>query len=108
MNVKASKNIASARTEISWTLPVESEDSNVTGYRIFFDSGDNISISSWFVTSVGFTKDIVKVGEEISIRSESEDEGILPSEVVNVVVSETGNLTFQCMHKELWSVKSST
>lgn len=92
MNVKASHDRASARIEVSWTLPAASEVGNVTGYRIFFDSGENLSISSWFVTSVGFAIDSVEIaiGDEISIRSESENEETLPSELVNATVSETG------------------
>ena len=51
--------------------------------------------------------DIIEVGDEISVRSESENEEVLPSELINVTVSETGKEMFECTHKDC-CVDSST
>lgn len=92
MNVQATQANVSAPVEISWSPPASSSTlyQNITGYRIFFDNGENILLPS-IVTSVGVLVDDVMVGQQISIRSEAEQE--LPSELINVTVTRSGKFS---------------
>ena len=97
MNVQATQASVSAPVKVSWSPPSDSSstalDLNITGYRIFFDiNGENISIPS-IVTSVGLLIDDVMVGQQISIRTEAEQEP--PSELVNVTVTRLSELKLE-------------
>lgn len=95
MNVQATQANVSAPVEISWTPPASSNislntsDLNITGYRIFFDNGENILLPS-IITSVGVLTDDLMAGQQISIRSEAEQE--LQSELINVTVARSGKI----------------
>ena len=76
--------------EVSWNPPYSVDSTpldlniTVTGYRIFFDNGENVSLPS-IVTSVSLLIDEVMVGQQIFIRTEAAQEP--PSELVNVTVT---------------------
>ena len=102
MNVQATQASDSAPVEISWSPPSSSNstvDLNVTGYRIFFDNGENILLPS-IITSVGVLVNDVMVGQQISIHSEGEQE--LLSELINVTVTRPGNLMLALLHYKPW------
>ena len=93
MNVQATQASISAPVEISWTPPASSSmslntsDVNITGYRIFFDNGESILLPS-IITSVGVLTDGIMVGQQVSVRSEAEQE--LQSELINITVTTAG------------------
>ena len=72
--------------EVSWSPPSQSGSASITGYRIFFGSGQNVSVPS-LVTGIrvlaGLNKD--SVGETVSVRSESDH--LASSEVINVTIT---------------------
>ena len=88
VNVQATQASVSAPVEISWSPPASNtSDVNITGYRIFFDNGENISLPS-IVTSVSVLVDDIQVGQLISIRSEAAQK--LQSELINITVTQFG------------------
>ena len=82
VDVRATQSSPSAPVEISWSPPPDQGAFNITGYRIFYGSGQNISILS-VLTSVGLVMSENYDGQTLSLRSES---GQLFSEHVNVTV----------------------
>lgn len=87
LDVQATRQTSiSAPTEISWSPPSSNED-NITGYTIFFGSGENISLPS-LVTSVSLISDETVIGQNISIRSEAAQQP--PSEIITVTITAVG------------------
>lgn len=84
LSVQAIQLAATAQTEITWTPPISEYDENITGYRIFFESGENFSLPS-IVSSIGLITDEISVGQQIFIRSEAANDS--SSELVNVTVT---------------------
>ena len=82
VDVRATQSSPSAPVEISWSPPPDQGAFNITGYRIFYGSGQNISILS-VLTSVGLVVSENYDGQTLSLRSESDQ---LFSEHVNVTV----------------------
>ena len=83
-NVVASQSInASSDTPIvmSWSPPSSGADI-ITGYRIFYGNGENVSVYS-VITSVGLIVNTDYLGQSVSIQSESDG---LISELVTVSV----------------------
>ena len=82
VDVRATQSSSSAPVEvmISWSPPTDQGAFNITGYRIFYGSGQNISIPSPVITSVSFK---VNGGKTMFLRSES---GQIYSELINVTV----------------------
>ena len=85
--VQATQSSSSAPVEVSWSPPISEGDVTVTGYRIFYSSGENASVPTIF-KSVGLIVDRNYVGEIVFLRSES---GWLYSELINVTVGELFN-----------------
>ena len=75
--------------EVSWSPPISEGDVTVTGYRIFYSSGENASVPTIF-KSVGLIVDRNYVGEIVFLRSES---GWLYSELINITVGELQRLS---------------
>ena len=71
--------------EVSWSPP-SSGATNITGYRIFYGNGENVSVPS-FVTRIILTLNKDSVGETVSVRSEADQ---LASQLITVTV--TGEL----------------
>ena len=82
VDVRATQSSPSAPVEVSWSPPTDQGTFNITGYRIFYGSGQNISILS-VLTSVGLVVSENYDGQTLSLRSESDQ---LFSEHVNVTV----------------------
>ena len=83
VNVRAIQSSSSAPVEVSWSPPSYGPI-NITGYRIFYGSGQNVSVPS-IITSIGLVVDESDVGQSVSIRSEADQ---LFSELVNVTIGE--------------------
>ena len=81
-HVQASQSSSSAPVEVSWSPPSGGADA-ITGYRIFYGSGENILMPSKIITSVGLIVNKNAVGQTISIRSEADQ---LTSESINASV----------------------
>ena len=81
MNVRATQSSSYAPLEVSWTPPSDGVF-NITGYRIFYGSGQNISVLK-VITSVGLRVDRNYNGEIVFLRSEADHKY---SELVNVTV----------------------
>lgn len=96
MDVQATQASVSAPVEISWTPPAYSislntSDQNVTGYRIFFDNGEDFLLPP-IITYIGVLTRDVMIGQQISIHSEAELGGqLIISELINVTVTRSGN-----------------
>ena len=82
LNVQATQASASAPVEVSWSPP-SSGPTNITGYRIFYGNGENVSVTS-VIGSVGLVLNEDYIGREISIRSEAD---LVFSELVTIMVS---------------------
>ena len=101
MNVQAIQASVSAPVEISWNPPAYSNTGlnysasdlrlNVTGYRIIFDNGESVLLPS-IITSVGVLTGDIMAGQQISIRSEAEQE---ISELINVTITKSGKINGQ-------------
>ena len=84
LNVRATQSGSSAPVEISWSPPSDGA-SIVNGYRIYYGSGQNVFIPSiTIITSVSLRVDRSYIGQNVSIRSESDQ---LYSELVNAFVT---------------------
>ena len=81
VDVRATQSSPSAPVEVSWSPPTEG-DVNITGYRMFYSNGENVSVPV-VITSVGLRVDRNYRGETVFLRSESDR---LYSELVNVTV----------------------
>ena len=95
LNVQASQSSDSTPVEVSWSPP-SGGAATITGYRIFYDNGRNLSVPA-FVTSIGLLLNGSYIGHSVSIRSEIDHNMHLPlfSQMVTVTVS---------MGTCLWSV----
>ena len=82
LNVQATQSSASAPVEVSWSPP-SSGATNITGYRIFYGNGENVSVPS-FVTRIILTLNKDSVGETVSVRSEADQ---LASQLITVTVT---------------------
>ncbi len=96
MDVQATHASVAGPVEISWMPPVSSCIScntsdllNVTGYRIFFDSGESILLPS-IITSISVLTDDITIGQQIAIRSEAEQKHF--SELINVTITRSGKI----------------
>ena len=84
LNVRATQSGSSAPVEVSWSPPSDGANS-ITGYRIYYGNGQNVFVSSvTIITSVGLKVDRSYVGQNVSIRSESDQ---LYSELINIFVT---------------------
>ena len=81
VDVQATQSSSSAPLEISWSPPIEG-DVNVTGYRIFYGSGETV-LEPTAITSVGLIVNQNYVDGIVFLRSESNG---LYSELVNITV----------------------
>ena len=88
LNVQATQSSSSAPVEVSWSPPSDGT-TNITGYRIFYGSGQSVLVPS-YVTSINFNfvENQNEVGQNVSVRSESMQ--LLPSELMNTKVTEPG------------------
>ena len=90
MNVVATQSSSSAPVEVSWSPPSNGV-SIITGYRIFYGNGQNVSVQVTLSSSNDVTLTLhLRVntdytGQTISIHSEADQ---LYSELVNVSVSQ--------------------
>ena len=83
LNVRATQSSSSAPVEVSWSPPTDGANS-ITGYRIYYDNGQNVFVSSvTVITSVSLKVDGNYIGQNVSIRSEADQ---LYRELVNVSV----------------------
>ena len=84
LNVRAIQSSSSSPVEVSWSPP--SDGANIiTGYRIYYGDGQSVLVPSvTVITLVGLEVDGNYVGQNVSIRSESDE---LNSELVNVSVT---------------------
>ena len=82
MNVVATQSSSSDPVEVSWDPP-SSGDDVITGYRIFYGNGKNVSVNP-IITSVGLRVTTNFLGQTLFIRSETD--GIY-SELINVSVT---------------------
>ena len=82
LNVQATQSSASVPVEVSWSPP-SSGATNITGYRIFYGNGKNVSVPS-VVTYIGLALNKDSVGETVSVRSEADQ---IFSEFVNATVT---------------------
>ena len=90
VNVVATQSGSSAPVEVSWSPPSDGANS-ITGYRIYYGNSQNVFVTSvTVITSVSLRVDRSYVGQNVSIRSESDQ---LYSELVNVSVT-TGKYLF--------------
>ena len=70
VDVQATQSSSSAPVEVSWSPPTDG-DINITGYRIFFGSGQNMSVSRG-ATSVGIRVMRSYDNESVFLRSEAD------------------------------------
>ena len=70
VDVRATQSSSSAPVEVSWSPPTDG-DINITGYRIFFGSGQNMSVSRG-ATSVGIRVMRSYDNESVFLRSEAD------------------------------------
>ena len=80
LNVQATRSSSSAPVEVSWS---PDQTPNITGYRVFYGSGQSIFVS-FYVTRVVFNF-VESQDETVSVRSESMH--LLPSELINATVA---------------------
>jgi hypothetical protein len=84
VNVVATQSNSSAPVEVSWSPPSDGANS-ITGYRIFYGIGKNISVGAAAVATytVGLRVNGNYVGQNVSIRSEADR---LYSELISTAV----------------------
>ena len=83
LNVQATQSSFSAPVEVSWSPPSDGVIA-ITGYRIFYGSGQNVSVPS-VITSIGLIVGESYDGQIVSLRSEADQ---LYSELINITVGE--------------------
>ena len=71
---------------VSWSPPSDGS-ATITGYRIFYDNGENVSVLS-IVTRIILSSNGDSVGQTVSLRSET-DQLLLFSELINVTVTQS-------------------
>ena len=86
MDVVATQSGSSAPVEVSWSPPSDG-DNSITGYRIFYGSGNNISVGA-AAASIGLRVNGNYTGQNVSVRSEADQ---LYSEVVSTSVTAGDN-----------------
>ena len=82
LNARATQSSSSAPVEVSWSPPTYQGAFNITGYRIFYGSGENVSVSK-IATSIGLSVEGGYHHQTVFLHSESDQ---LHSELVNVTV----------------------
>ena len=88
VNVVATQSTSPTSVKISWSPPSDGDDI-ITGYRIFYGSGQSLLVPLYYVTSIVIHENPPGVGQTVSIRSESTQ---LPSKLINVTVNIAGRL----------------
>ena len=83
VNVQASQSSSAGPVEVSWSPP--SDGANIiTGYRLFYGNGQNVSVPS-VITYIGLVVKGSYIGQTVSLRSEADQ---LYSELINVTIGE--------------------
>ena len=83
-NVRATQSGSSAPVEVTWSPPSDA-DNIITGYRIFYGSGNNISVGAAAIaTYIGLRVNGNYIGQNISVRSEADQ---LYSELISTSVT---------------------
>ena len=99
LNVRAIQSSFTAPVEVSWSPPTHQGAFNITGYRIFYGNGENISVPSIIITSVGLMVNENYDGQTVHLRSESDQ---VFSEHINVIVH-VGRFSFEeCLIHEFF------
>ena len=83
VDVQATQCSPSDPVEVSWSPP-SSAISNITGYRIYYGNGENVTLPS-VVTHIGLSMNADAVGQNVSIQSEANHQ-LLVSELVTVTI----------------------
>ena len=82
LDVRATQSDSSAPVDVSWSPP--SDGANIiTGYRIFYGSGNNILVGAAAI-SIGFRVNGNYIGQNICVRSEADQ---LYSELISTSVT---------------------
>jgi hypothetical protein len=68
--------------EVSWRPPSDFETFYITGYRIFYDNNNNVSVPE-IITSIGIRVNRSYVNDSVFIRTEANQ---LHSELIKVSV----------------------
>ena len=85
VDVLATQSSSSAPVEVSWGPPTDQGPFNITGYRIFYGSGQN-ALMPTDATSIGIKVKGGFDGQTVFLRSESDQ---LYSELVNVTIGQS-------------------
>ena len=80
-DVRATQSSPSAPVEVSWSPPTEG-DIGITGYRIFYGNGQNVSIPP-VALSIGIRTNESCDNQSVFLRSEA---GQLFSELISILV----------------------
>ena len=88
-DVQATQSSPSSPVEVSWSPPIHQGAFNITGYGIFYGSGENVSVPK-IATSIGLRVEGGYHHQTVFLRSESDQ---LYSELVNVTVGKVLALT---------------
>jgi hypothetical protein len=92
MDVLATQSGSSGPLEVTWCPPSDGANS-ITGYRIYYGNGQTVFIpSATVITSVSLRVNRSYIGQNVSIRSESDQ---LYSELINVSVTMGKYLKYQ-------------
>ena len=81
VDVRATQSSSSAPVEVSWSPPSEG-DVHITGYRVFYGNGQNISVPT-IAISIGIKMRKFNNNQSVFLRSEA---GQLFSELISVLV----------------------
>ena len=82
LNVQATQASASAPVEVSWS-PLSGGTAAITGYRIFYGRGENVSVPS-ILTGIILPLSGNHIGQTVSIHSEADQ---LISELITVTIT---------------------
>ena len=83
LNVQATQASTSAPVEVSWSPP-SGGAAIITGYRIFYGNGENVSVPS-VITGIKLTLSGNHIGQRVSIYSEADQ--LLFSELITVTIT---------------------
>ena len=84
LNVRATQSGSSDPVEVSWSPPSDAAPA-IIGYRIFYGNEQSVFVPSvTAITLIGLKVDRSYIGQNVSIRSESDQ---LYSELVNIFVT---------------------
>ena len=103
VDVQATQSSSSAPVEVSWSPPVDHGAFNITGYRIFYGSGKNISLPT-VATNIGLKVNEKYDSQIVFLRSESDQ---LHSELVYVTVGKLLAAVLKVLSKYHYSIISS-